>query len=152
MSGSGKAGHMKSPRPADYMKEVGLPVERVYRIRWTCGKCGHRSNRVCEPDSPPCPKCEGQMNPMLGKNAMFVCNDFSLLDALPFALRGEKRENVTNSWIADRLGVGHSRIEEYLNGKPVRWFFADKVAVKLGRHPAEIWPEWTEILADGTEL
>lgn len=48
-------------------------------------------------------------------------------------------------WVADRLGVSERRVQRWRRGvmQLNRWD-ADRFAVHLGLHPAQIWPEWLE--------
>ncbi len=40
------------------------------------------------------------------------------------------------------LGVGPSTLHRLLSRDRLRFDAADRIAVTLGRHPSELWPEW----------
>ena len=44
--------------------------------------------------------------------------------------------------IADDLGIPRRTMWRILNGARIRWDTADRVAVALGHHPCELWPDW----------
>lgn len=123
-----------------------------HRIRWDCSNCGRRANRSCEPNQPPCSNCGGSLTPRLGKNVLLAENDFMLQRAMPWIERELGRREMTNITIADVCGLSVANMDRHLSGElKLRWFQADAVAVNLGTHPANIWPEWSAILIDGSE-
>ena len=44
--------------------------------------------------------------------------------------------------LADDLRLPRRTLYRVLAGERIRWTTADRVAVALGHHPAELWPEW----------
>ncbi len=48
---------------------------------------------------------------------------------------------------AAAAGVNARTIHEWRKGRRVQLNNADRIAVNLGHHPAEIWPNWWEIPA-----
>lgn len=54
-------------------------------------------------------------------------------------------EKTWASSIGEILGVGRSAIQTWRQGKTYfdQWS-ADRYAIRLGMHPAQIWPEWFE--------
>jgi len=40
------------------------------------------------------------------------------------------------------LGIPRRTVCRILAGSRIRWTTADRVAVALGHHPSELWPEW----------
>lgn len=77
------------------------------------------------------------------------------LEALAVALRIELRviehgdgvELLGLAAIADRLGIDHRQARRCLRfGLNDRQ--ADRFAVRIGRHPASIWPEWWEAIGE----
>ena len=40
------------------------------------------------------------------------------------------------------LQVDRSTLHRLLRRDRLRWDAADRIAVTLGRHPSELWPEW----------
>lgn len=47
--------------------------------------------------------------------------------------------------IAARTGVERTAVWKWRHGGMLRATTADRVAVRLGRHPAELWPEWFDV-------
>lgn len=51
------------------------------------------------------------------------------------------------SVLARALGVDRAQVARWRSdGVPIE--SADRIAVAVGRHPAEVWPEWYDLLAD----
>jgi lambda repressor-like predicted transcriptional regulator len=44
--------------------------------------------------------------------------------------------------LADNLGVDRSTIQRLFSRDRLRWDAADHIAVALGCHPCQVWPEW----------
>lgn len=56
----------------------------------------------------------------------------------------------TTCALAGRLGVDRSTIQRLFTRDRIRWDAADHIAIGLGYHPSQIWPEWfdnTEVCA-----
>lgn len=50
----------------------------------------------------------------------------------------------TDRDIAARLGVSQKTVFRWRHGAPVRIWLADECAVRIGAHPAELWPDWCD--------
>lgn len=46
------------------------------------------------------------------------------------------------SALADVLRLDRSTLHRLLRGDRLRYDAADRIAIALGRHPYELWPEW----------
>lgn len=44
--------------------------------------------------------------------------------------------------LADALGLPLRTLNRVLGATRIRWNTADRVAVALGSHPSELWPDW----------
>lgn len=44
--------------------------------------------------------------------------------------------------LSNELGIPRRTLCRILAGARIRWITADRVAVALGHHPSELWPEW----------
>jgi len=53
---------------------------------------------------------------------------------------------VTTHQVAERLGIPHRSVLRYRHNGLTR-DAADRLAVRLGHHPAELWPAWTSGVA-----
>jgi len=62
------------------------------------------------------------------------------------ALLDQFEEGTWASIIAEHLGVTRATIQRWRNGKSfLDPYTADRLAVKLGKHPCQIWPEWFDL-------
>lgn len=64
-----------------------------------------------------------------------------------------ERHDVTLTEVGDVLGLPRRTLYRALAGPELRWDAADRIAVALGRHPSELWPNWfdpTRVLATDT--
>lgn len=50
----------------------------------------------------------------------------------------------SNRLIAEYLDVSIRTIERWRHGGLVRWYDADRHAIRVDRNPVELWPEWHE--------
>jgi lambda repressor-like predicted transcriptional regulator len=46
--------------------------------------------------------------------------------------------------IADNIGVDRDTLHRLFTRDRLRWDAADRIAVALGYHPCQLWPEWFE--------
>ena len=62
------------------------------------------------------------------------------------ALLNQFEEGEFASTIAGRLGTSRTRVQEWRKGT-TRFdpYQADKFAIKLGKHPSEIWTDWFDL-------
>lgn len=62
------------------------------------------------------------------------------------ALLSQFEEGAFASSIAGRLGTTRTRVQEWRKGN-TRFdpYQADKFAIKLGKHPSEIWTDWFDL-------
>lgn len=44
--------------------------------------------------------------------------------------------------MAEAAGVSLRTLSRWVNGGRIRPSIADSIAIRLGRHPREFWPEW----------
>lgn len=44
--------------------------------------------------------------------------------------------------IADQLGVHRNTVRSWRNGRQLYFSTADSMALQLGLHPVNLWPEW----------
>ena len=44
--------------------------------------------------------------------------------------------------VGDVLGLPRRTLHRLLASSQLRWDTADRVAVALGQHPSELWPDW----------
>lgn len=62
------------------------------------------------------------------------------------ALLDQFEEGTWANHIGEQLGIGRSNIQRWREGKT---FFdpytADRYAIKLGKHPSQIWPNWFDL-------
>lgn len=58
------------------------------------------------------------------------------------ALQRLGEDNVNLSFLAEVLRVDRSTLYRVLSRERLRYDTADRIAVALGRHPYELWPEW----------
>jgi lambda repressor-like predicted transcriptional regulator len=50
--------------------------------------------------------------------------------------------NITLTEVGDVLGLPRRTLHRVLASSRLRWDAADRVAVALGHHPSELWPDW----------
>lgn len=55
-------------------------------------------------------------------------------------LAADQPANLTN--IAEMLGVDRRSVHRYATGARLDRIAADRLAVRLGLHPLNLWPEW----------
>ncbi len=62
------------------------------------------------------------------------------------ALLKQFEEGAFASSIAGQLGVTRTRVQQWRKGE-TRFdpYQADKFAIKLGKHPSEIWTDWFDL-------
>ena len=65
-----------------------------------------------------------------------------LLDPTPIFDHLERRGTTSNRRAAVVLGVSSRQVERWRAGQQMRLVTADRLAVSLGVHPGNIWPEW----------
>ena len=55
-------------------------------------------------------------------------------------------DDTDDTVIADALGVSRQRIVDWQRGKGnmVEWWKADWYAIRVGTHPAMVWPQWID--------
>jgi lambda repressor-like predicted transcriptional regulator len=53
--------------------------------------------------------------------------------------------------LAVAIGLPKRTMHRVLASTRLRWDIADRVAIALGHHPCELWPEWFEINYDTKE-
>lgn len=58
------------------------------------------------------------------------------------ALQRLRADDVTMTFLAEVLRVDRSTLYRVLSRDRLRYDTADRIAVALGRHPYELWPEW----------
>lgn len=61
------------------------------------------------------------------------------------------REDGRVSTLAEAVGVTPRTVHRWL-AKGMTEEAADRAAVRLGRHPVEVWPDWYEVTADPATL
>jgi lambda repressor-like predicted transcriptional regulator len=44
--------------------------------------------------------------------------------------------------IAERIGINRCTLHRLFTRDRIRWDAADHIAVALGYHPCQLWPEW----------
>jgi plasmid maintenance system antidote protein VapI len=52
--------------------------------------------------------------------------------------------------LAENLGVDRSTIQRLFTRERLRWDAADHIAVALGCHPCQLWPEWLDDVEEVT--
>jgi hypothetical protein len=70
---------------------------------------------------------------------------------LPFAPLEELADCENASALARRLGEPRTTIHRWRRCG-VRLFTADRLAIHLGYHPSEVWPEWWAVLPAPTVI
>lgn len=50
--------------------------------------------------------------------------------------------------LAARIGLPKRTLHRVLSAMRLRWDIADRVAIALGHHPCEVWPEWFDLADD----
>lgn len=76
---------------------------------------------------------------------------FGPLHAAAVAILDTHVDDVNDQHVADVLGISHDLVGRYRRRGWLPDDVADRVAVHIGRHPAELWPvEWANLdeLAD----
>jgi lambda repressor-like predicted transcriptional regulator len=66
-------------------------------------------------------------------------------DGEPARVRLLARATTNNSTLTDlvdSLRLPRRTLTRLLTGQTLRWDSADRIAIALGHHPCEIWPEW----------
>ncbi len=58
------------------------------------------------------------------------------------ALQRLREDDVDMTFLAEVLRVDRSTLCRVLSRDRLRYDTADRIAVALGRHPYELWPEW----------
>lgn len=58
------------------------------------------------------------------------------------ALQRLREDDVDMTFLAEVLRVDRSTLYRVLSRDRLRYDTADRIAVALGRHPYELWPEW----------
>lgn len=58
------------------------------------------------------------------------------------ALQRLREDGVNLSFLAQVLRVDRSTLYRVLSRDKLRYDTADRIAVALGRHPYELWPDW----------
>lgn len=58
------------------------------------------------------------------------------------ALQRLREDDVDMTFLAEVLRVDRSTLYRVLSRERLRYDTADRIAVALGRHPYELWPEW----------
>ena len=53
--------------------------------------------------------------------------------------------------LALTIGLPKRTLHRVLSSQWLRWDIADRVAVALGHHPCEVWPEWFGLASDETK-
>lgn len=74
------------------------------------------------------------------------------VDSAPLLEIAERRARAANhdparpDWlgvdVAGVLGTSKRQVARWRAGARIQWINADRLAVRLGMHPLEIWPEW----------
>lgn len=64
----------------------------------------------------------------------------------------EHRTGVSMSDLAEAIGFESSTVRKWANRGHVPFAWADTIAIRLGVHPVDIWPEWYEIPVLDDEL
>jgi hypothetical protein len=58
------------------------------------------------------------------------------------AVLDKMRVDTTTTGLADQLGLDRRTVQRLATRRRLRSDAADRIAVALGRHPCEIWPDW----------
>ena len=60
----------------------------------------------------------------------------------PSAPLFEKCRGMSDKEISDQVGVTRKTVGRWRHGANVAAFVTDDVAIALGAHPLELWPDW----------
>ena len=57
--------------------------------------------------------------------------------------RAARSRGLPMTELARELRIPRRTLYRVLDGRRIRWTTADRIAIALGHHPCELWPDWT---------
>ena len=73
---------------------------------------------------------------------------FDAEPARALLLARARQADVSLCELALTIGLPKRTLHRVLASARLRWDIADRVAIALGHHPCEVWPEWFDLAED----
>lgn len=73
---------------------------------------------------------------------------FDAEPARALLLARARQANTSLCELSASIGLPKRTLHRVLASARLRWDIADRVAIALGHHPCEVWPEWFDLADD----
>ncbi len=73
---------------------------------------------------------------------------FDAEPARALLLAHARQAHVSLCEVAATIGLPKRTLQRVMSSRWLRWDVADRVAIALGHHPCEVWPEWFDLATD----